>query len=129
MNPNSQNQVWSKWVWFVKPGVIKNRPFIEVQYNLAKFGRMTFGSPSVLKITQTRKGYIIEVITEGHPVQDPNYVEYMREIWEKDCLVKGFGTGTQIKMTAKLMAGSRQDGKPPDQMLMVILPPEDNVNG
>jgi len=118
MNPNSQNQLWSKWVWFVVPGTIKQRPFSNVRDNLARFGQKAFGSSSQMRIRQTGRGYIVEVLTEGHPVHDPQYVAWMRSNWER-FFVSGFGMGTTVKMTAKLMAGSRQDGTPPDQLLII----------
>jgi len=118
VDPNSQNQRWSKWVWFVKPGRMIQRPFVDVKANCARFGRKAFGSVSRMNVTQTGRGYIIEVLTEGHPVHDQNFVEYMRENWE-EFFVSGFGLGTKVKMTAKLMAGSRQDGTPSAQMLII----------
>ena len=119
MNPNSQNQTWSSWVWFVVPGRTIERPFIVVCDACTKFVRKAFGSGTQINIVQTRRGYIIKVLTEGHPVHDQNYLEHMKMNWEK-FLTNGFGLGTKIKMSAKLMAGSRQDGTPPDQM--IILP-------
>jgi len=118
MNPNSQNQRWSKWVWFVVPGTIKARPFAVVRENCARFGRAIFGSASQMRIRHTRRGYIIEVMTEGHPVHDPAYVKFMGENWSR-FFTEGFGNGTTTKMSAKLMAGSRQDGTPADQLLIL----------
>lgn len=118
MNPNSQNQIWSKWVWFIVPGVIKQRSFSVVKDNIARFGIKAFGSGSQARIRQTGRGYILEILTEGHPVHDPAFKQYMKENWEK-FFVSGFGNGTTVKMTAKLMAGSGQEGKPADQMLIL----------
>lgn len=120
MNPNSQNQRWSKWVWFVVPGIIKSRPFREVVDNISRFGRKGFGSSSQMRVRQTGRGYIIELLTEGAPVHDPTYRKYMDECWKK-FFTNGFGQGTTVKMSAKLMAGSPQNGQPSEQML--IIPP------
>jgi hypothetical protein len=118
MNPNSQNQRWSKWVWFVVPGTIKARPFLVVRDNCARFGRKAFGSASQMRVRRNLRGYIIEVMTEGHPVHDPTYVDFMRKNWDR-FFTEGFGNGTTTKMSAKLLAGSRQDGKPSDQLLIL----------
>ena len=118
MNPNGQNQRWSKWVWFVQPGRTLVRPFVDVKANLARFAGKAFGSVSQMRITQTGRGYLVELLTEGHPVHDPSYRQYMRENWER-FFISGFGQGTTVKMTAKLMAGSRQDGTPSDQLLIL----------
>lgn len=118
-NPNSQNQRWSKWVWFVQPGTIKARPFDVVKHHVARFGRKAFGSGTEMRIRQTQRGYIIEVLTEGVPGHDPDFQKYMREKWEL-FFQTGFGPGTTIRMTAKLMAGRRQDGSPAEQL--IILP-------
>jgi hypothetical protein len=122
MNPNSTNQMWSKWAWFVAPAnglEAIPRKWEEVRTNIARFGRKAFGSASQMNIRQTGRGYIIEVLSEGHPVHDPAFVAHMRQAWDQffKC---GFGLGTTSSMTAKLMAGSRQDGTPSDQM--VIMP-------
>jgi len=118
MNPNSANQRWSKWVWFVVPGRTMQRPFANLKENCARFGRKAFGAASQMCITQNARGYIVEVLTEGHPVHDGTYVQYMRAQWQK-FFEEGFGLGTKTKLTAKLMAGSRQDGTAADQMLIV----------
>lgn len=119
MNPNSQNQRWSKWVWFVVPGRKIFRPFSNIKENCARFGRKAFGAASQMRIRQNKRGYIVEVLTEGHPVHDPQFVDYVRCGWQV-FFEHGFGLGTTAKMTAKLMAGSPQNGKPADQM--IILP-------
>ena len=116
MNPNSSHQIWSKWVWFVVPGVVKQRLFKEVVANCARFGRKGFGSASEMRVRSTRRGYIVEVISEGHPAHDLSFVNYMNSCWER-FFVSGFGTGTVVKSSSKVIAGSRQDGKPADQWL------------
>lgn len=118
MNPNSQNQVWSKWVWFVKPGVVKRRTFREIWQNCARFGAKAFGTSSQMQIRRTPRGYLVEVLTEGHPVDDPLFRIYMRENWER-FFTTGFGTGTTVRMHARLMAGRRTDGKAADQLLIL----------
>ena len=117
-NPNSQNLRWSKWVWFVAPSRQIVRSFAEVQANCARFGAKFFGHASQMRVRQTTRGYIIEVLTEGHPVHDKTYTQYVSDVWQK-FFDFGFGLGTNVKMSAKLMAGSRQDGTPAEQLLIM----------
>jgi len=129
MDPNSQNQIWSKWVWFVEPrGLMRvdHADFARVQHNVLRFARRAFGSVGQMRISQTGRGYIVEVIAEGHPVGDKIFQDAMKSSWER-FFKAGFGQDTTVKMTAKLMAGKRPDGKPPDQML--ILPTLEVNNG
>jgi hypothetical protein len=71
-----------------------------------------------MRIRQTPRGYIVEVLTEGHPVHDPQFKQYMADNWRL-FFVSGFGLGTAVKMTAKLMAGSRQDGTASEQLIIM----------
>lgn len=125
MNPNSANQRWSKWVFVVSPGGIKRPSFAEVKLNAARFARTRFGQSSAMKVAEhcTSQGVLvlnvweITVRSEGHPVHDPAYVNWMRCQWQS-WAEKGFGPGTVVTLDAKLEAGSRQDGTPTDQMIM-----------
>lgn len=131
MQPNSQNQMWSKWVWFVQPERIVPRSLQEVKANCARFGRKAFGSASNMRVRKNSRGYLIELLTEGHPVHDPQFVKYMRDNWTS-FFMSGFGLSTKVKMSAKLMAGSRQDGTPSDQLLIIpalTIPQGVNQNG
>ena len=94
------------------------RSMSEVRANCARFGRKAFGSASQMRVRRNSRGYLIEVLTEGAPVHDPAFVDYMRCAWQV-FFEHGFGLGTKTKLTAKLMAGSPQDGKPSEQLLMM----------
>jgi len=121
MNPNSRNQIWSLWEFLVTPGKQVARPFEVVRHNCARFGRREFGSASQMNVEYRASGqWVIKVRSERHPVHDPRFVEIMRERWEQ-FLTLGFGVGTTVKLHAKLEAGSRDDGTPADQL--IIIPP------
>jgi hypothetical protein len=120
MNPNSANQRWSKWTFTVTPGRTIERPFTVLKENCARFGRKAFGGATEMRITQTRERVTIEVRTEGHAQHEAPYVEWMRKQWER-FLINGFGLGTTVTLETKIEAGSRQDGRPADQL--IILPP------
>lgn len=128
MNPNSKNQNWSKWTFKVSLG--DKRPgFEEVKYNAAVFGRKVFGSVSQMRVyadfVQNRNGkfsigWVIEVLTEGHPAHDREFVNAVCANWVKNFFTPGFGSNAHIDCEAKVMAGDPQNGKPADQM--IILP-------
>src|SRR5688572_7131329 len=121
MNPNSRHQVWSLWTWTVMPGARRAIPFAQVRENLKKFGRREFGSVSQMNVKYQASGHwIVKVRSEGHPVHDPRLVEIMKGRWLA-FFTLGFGVGTTVELETKLEAGSRDDGTPAEQL--VILPP------
>lgn len=77
-----------------------------------------FGSSSQMRIRKIGLQYVVEVRTEGKPVHEPGFVKYMSESFDK-FFVNGFGLGTKTKIEAKLEAGSRQDGTPAEQLLIL----------
>lgn len=120
MDPNSRNQMWSRWTFAVAPGRTLCRPSANVRDNCARFGRKAFGTATEMKVASQPDGtWQVEVRTEGHPVHDPQYVAWMCAQWER-FFKGGFGAGTQVRCTARLEAGDRQDGRPADQL--IILP-------
>lgn len=118
MNPNSQNQWWSKWSFVVLPGRPVVASFAVVKSQAARFGRMAFGSGSQMRIRQRRQMWTFEILTEGTPVTDDMYVEFMSRKWEK-AFEAWFGPGTRTRVSAKLKAGSWQDGRPAEQLLIL----------
>ena len=71
-----------------------------------------------MKVEQKGRSYIVEVRTEGHPVHDDEYVRSIRRQFSQFCKM-GLGVGTRISLSTKLEAGSRQDGTPPEQLIML----------
>jgi hypothetical protein len=124
MNPNSTHQLWSQWTFTVDT---RRTPTLAlVRENCARFGRKTFGSASQMRITQVGATWRIEVRTEGVPVHDPAFVATMHAQWAR-FLVAGFGPDARIAADARLLAGSRQDGRPADQLIIVPPIPFDPV--
>ena len=123
MNPNSGNQLWSHWTFNVFPGRLLRRTFADVKANVARFGRKGFGSATECRIKEGLSYgvhyYLVEFRTEGKPAHDPQYVKYMGESFEKFFAV-AFGPGTETHLDVKVEAGSKQDGKPASQL--IILP-------
>lgn len=125
MNPNSAHQRWSFWQYRVYPAWNHRPDRATVQANCARFGRRAFGSASAMRIVcrtdaTGRLYWELSIRTEGHPVQDPLYSEWMHLQWRR-FLANGFGPTAEIHCHARLEAGTREDGTPADQL--IILPP------
>lgn len=123
MNPNSANQRWSFWEYRVYPDGTKTPPFQMVKENCARFGRLVFGSASEMRLVHAtdaggREYWEIAARSEGHPVHDPLYTEWMHEQWRL-FFRHGFGQSCEVQAHARLEAGSREDGTPPDQLIII----------
>lgn len=123
MNPNSQNQMWSFWEYRVYPDGTKKPTFQFVKRNCARFGRLLFGSASEMRLVcatddHGRLYWEVAARTEGHPVHEPQYTEWMHNQWTK-FFKMGFGDGCEVRSHARLEAGDRQDGTPADQLIML----------
>jgi hypothetical protein len=123
MNPNSQHQRWSLWEYRVYPDTSKRPTFASVKENCARFGRLMFGSVSEMRIrsgtdAKGRLCWEIAVLTEGHPVHESPYTEFMHAQWRK-FLHNGFGQSCEVYVHARLEAGDRQDGHPADQLIIM----------
>jgi hypothetical protein len=123
MNPNSAHQLWSLWQYRVEPSWTRHLSFATVKANVARFGRLLFGSASEMRLHCATDGdgrlyWEITVRTEGHPVHDPQYVEWMHARW-RQFLAQGFGATSPIRAHARLEAGDRQDGRPADQLIVM----------
>lgn len=124
MNPNSQNQCWSFWEYRVYPDKIQQPTYALVKENCARFGKKMFGTASQMRIVcatdnMGRLYWEIAVRSEGHPVHDPMYTEWMHAQWHR-FFMGGFGSTCEVQSHARLEAGDRQDGTPADQL--IILP-------
>ena len=118
MNPNSVHQVWSRWTATVKPDAGRaDLSEALVRENCARFYRKAFGSVTELNVTESRTHWVIDCRTEGHPAHDPTYVAYMTRQLQA-FLVNGFGPRADVHVAVTLEAGSRQDGRPPDQLIL-----------
>lgn len=127
MNPNSVHQWWSRWTATVTPDPARPvPPIVLVTDNCARFYRKAFGSATALRVAATATGWVIECRTEGHPAHDPAYVAWMTQQLRR-FLRNGFGAQAQVTFAVTLEAGDRQDGTPPDQLILgpapVVLDP------
>src|ERR1041384_418336 len=123
MNPNSAHQRWSLWEYRVYPSQTHRPLYRDVKANCARFGRLMFGSASEMHVLCGRDEYgrlywEIKVRSEGHPVHDPRYVEWMHGVW-RQFFQNGFGQTCDVWPHARLEAGDREDGRPPDQLIIM----------
>ena len=119
MDPNSTHQLWSRWTWYVRPGRTLALPFEPVKLVLTNFVRSQFGSTGQMRITEPLDHYLIDVRIEGRPAHDPDYVRITAPKFEA-FFVSQFGVGTVVRLHGpRVEAGSRQDGRPPDQLVII----------
>lgn len=91
----------------------------EIKTNSARFLTKLLGTTTGQMGVEVERGtLIIRVRAEGPPVHDSEYVKYIRE-QSTAFFVSGFGPSTQVDVQAKLEAGSREDGRPSDQLLIM----------
>lgn len=121
MDPNSTHQRWSRWTATVTPDPSrKGWTFLDVRENCARFYRKAFGSATELNLVGSDvpgARWTIDCRTEGHPAHDPAYVAYLTDQLRK-FFVAGFGPQTEVTFDVRLEAGSRDDGRPPDQLIL-----------
>lgn len=132
MNPNGQNQRWSTWIFtvaFTKKGfslaVVKS----DFEKKTAAFIKGLFGSSAgQWRYTCRPQGMTVEVFIEDTDITpyDPAYQEWVK-LRVTQFFVKGFGADITVDVEGKLRAGSREDGRPSDQLL--ILPNIDLIGG
>jgi len=94
-----------------------------VQANCARFGRKAFGASAAMRVRgvsrpQDRDDWEIAVLAEGVPGHDPEYAGWMHSQWLR-FFRAGFGPSCQVAADVCVMAGDRQDGMRPDQMIIV----------
>jgi hypothetical protein len=120
MDPNSQHQIWSRWIFGVDASPTKLPTVDECIDNLRRFFKAGFKSVGRVRCDQQGTYYSIVVEVEGPPVHDPEYVLSVRQNFVDNLMLKGFGPSAQLKtFEAGLLAGDAEDGKPPTQMLVM----------
>lgn len=125
MDPNSTHQVWSEWTFTVTtpPSPLRRRSFREMESAVARFLRRLFGSVGRAKLAETATAsnldancWAVTAQVEGANVTDPAYRAYVQEA-ANTFFVTGLGPRTIVTVTATLLAGSPENGKPPAQWL------------
>lgn len=119
MNPNSANQLWSKWIVVVRPNVRFQPSYETVLTNVLRFVRKGFGSGGQLKLEQFPKAWVVTFLVDAqrHP-NDPETFKYFGRAFTL-FFNNAFGSQAEVVVKARLMAGPRLDGRPPDQLIML----------
>jgi hypothetical protein len=121
MDPNSTHQTWSEWrVTITEPLRWPDLP--EVRDAARRFARAVFQSTTgQLRVDRARDGYDIRIRIEGPIVNDQAYVTRMGRTWHERFTRPGFGGLARTQVTARLLAGSPEDGRPRAQL--IVAPP------
>ena len=118
MDPNSQNQIWSEWRFFIhEAGRHVTRP--DVESNAARWLHKGFGSATSMRVIRTPSGWKLIVHTEGHPSHDPEYVVNVRRQFTNNFIKKGWGPMAWGSVEVRVLAGDIQDGTPRSQWVEV----------
>jgi hypothetical protein len=121
MDPNSANQLWSRWTFRVHG---KRIPLPEVKRNVARwlrrgFGKQDFGRAKVDEVAHDGfVSYRIVAEVEGVEARDPGYVDSVRRDFNM-FIQKGWGITAYGTMEVKLLAGDPGDGRPSDQLMVL----------
>lgn len=121
MDPNSQHQLWSRWVFGIEANPNKLPSVEEVANNARRYFAKAFKS-TVGRVRCDQQGtyYCLIVEVEGPPAHDPGYVEALREDFTRRFMEQGFSHAAKlVRCDVGVLAGDREDGRPPDQMLVM----------
>jgi hypothetical protein len=116
---NSQHQWWSYWRFEVSTPKPSKVTVEEIKVNISRLTRKVYSSTTQARINKLGGSvFIVEVRSEGHPCFDPDYQRHVLGLFEK-LFRNGFGEGTAVKLTTKLLSGNPQDGRPVEQAVML----------
>jgi hypothetical protein len=117
-DPNSQNQLWSKWT-FIVHDTGRLRSHAEVELNAARWLKKGFGTAGRAKVTRTLDGWKFEALVEtgqGRPSYDPAYLASVKRGFAR-FVEQGFGTLAWGETRVRVLAGDMQNGNPRPQMI------------
>lgn len=114
MDPNSQNQLWSEWSFLIHDGGrLVSRE--DVKENVARWLARLFGTAAAFRLTRTPHGWQIKCRAEGVAAHDPKTVAYVKQQFAAYFVARGWGPIASSSVSVRILAGSEQDGRPPDQ--------------
>lgn len=120
IDPNSQHQLWSRWIIGIQAA--RQRPTVqEVNDNARRFFKQLFhSSVGRVKCEEQSGYYAITLEIEGIPAHDPGVRRDAEMQFERNFVKKGFGTEARLtRFIVGILAGDQQDGKPPEQLLVM----------
>lgn len=121
IDPNSQHQLWSRWIFRIDAPVEKRPPVDEVVANARRYVAKLFHS-TIGRVRCDQQGgrYVLIVEIEGPPAHDPAYVARVIEDVRTRFVAQGFGPRARLTDTVVgILAGDTQDGQPPAQLIVM----------
>jgi hypothetical protein len=132
MDPNSQHQRWSRWVFGIEASPRKLPSRLSVLDNARRYFAAGFQStagrvkcqllrtPLDVKFARRATYYLLSIDIEGPPAHDPAYQKSVRQDFAKKFVAGGFGFSARlVKFEVQILAGDQQDGRPADQLLVL----------
>lgn len=118
-DPNSQNQLWSKWTFKIFDGG-KILPEQEVFKNLHAWLIKGFGTAGRFKLERDLWGWKAVVEIEGPPANDKEYIRHVKTQFQKNFVEQGWGNFAVGTVAVKILSGDKQDGT--DRSQLIVLP-------
>jgi len=117
MNPNSANQLWCRWTFEIDE-LGRRVPRAELELNALRWLRAGFGTAGRARLLRRPgRGWRIVALIEGKPAHDLAFVESVRIQFARDFVAKGWGPLAVSRVTAEVLAGDKQDGRPAAQLV------------
>jgi hypothetical protein len=132
-NPNSQHQTWARWSTTVivpYTTMMLTVPFFEyVQTYVTKVYRPLFGETGICKIETVVKGseiwWTVEVLADDNRAIELEFQQFIKT--KLDGAYKAqFGQSIIVETTVKILAGDSSTGKPPAQMIVLPVGPDES---
>lgn len=121
IDPNSQHQVWGRWIFGVEAAPTKCPPVSECVDNARRFlAALLQSTVGRVRCDQQGTYYVFVAEIDGPPPYDPDRRAWIKREFRERFMRQGFGHSARlVRFEAILLAGDSEDGKPPEQMLVM----------
>ena len=124
IDPNSEHQLWSRWIFGIEAHRTKCPDYLDVVDNARRYFAKLFKTVGRVRCDQQGTYYCLIVEIEGPPAHDAGYTTAVCKSFRERFMVQGFGgLARLVRFEVGVLAGDQQDGKPPDQMLVMPVMP------
>lgn len=117
IDPNSQHQLWSRWTFEIFS--TKRQSLTEVLDNARRWLRQGFGSVGHVRVSKRIWSWVIIAEVEGMPAHDPDFVASVRRQFQHNFVELGWGRLGWGRVKVEILAGDKQDGNPPSQLVVI----------